>query len=160
MLSPNYRLRFTAIFVVVIFFVIASCSGKQDKQEFYLEEIMNDWVSENKKTNVSLIFVVPNAGCPGCIEESLLYLRYNFHKFENAYVIFINVKDRKLLEIQVGKELIQNKNVVFEAFQSNLSIAYKEITSYIFLFNGDKIVEAEPFSLELANRFETVKSEN
>jgi hypothetical protein len=97
--------------------------------------------------NKSYLIIIPQSGCPGCIDRALKFVKDDISENPIFLVVLTNVSDKKYFYFLAGAKLLDNKNVQFD--QNNEIGELSHTTIYpkiIFLKKGKikSIVEVTP----------------
>lgn len=100
--------------IVIILALNSNCtkSVREDKIEYFDSNVKRLIGDNNLKLSQGVV-VIPNAGCTGCIDQAILFVKDNIDSLKGFPIVFTSVRDRKLLKLTLGP--VQNhRNIFFD----------------------------------------------
>lgn len=135
-------MKFVCLAIVFLF----SCSGNVDTYDNKLKKgILYEF--GNDIYNYSYVFIIPNTGCTGCIDEAEQFLKDNI---ENDSMLFIltKINSIKTLRLKLGISL-ERKNIYVDKENIFSFAQYKEsIYPTVIYLKNSEITEIKEFNKE------------
>ena len=131
--------------LILIIFPVSSCKKRQSELKNLNKILLRNYGEKLKQK--SFIIVIPQSGCPGCIDRAISFIKRNIENNTFYFVVLTNVTDKKYFTYLIGPNLVLNENFMFD--ESNEIGRASHITIYpkIFLLDKGKvksIIEASP----------------
>ena len=98
----------------------------------------------NKSKDYNIYFIIPGAGCPGCITNAELFFKNNIDN-KNIRYIFTSIESEKLFRMKFGDINTNFSNIIID-FDSKYSLPESDenaIYPCILYLNGNKILKTE-----------------
>lgn len=140
--TEQYIFKISSILTILFLF---SCSKNRDEFNTLEKILRQDYYEQITKKAV--LIVIPQTGCPGCIDRAIEFISTENEDNSNTFVILTNITDKKYFSLLIGPEIINRKNIFFDkdneiGMASHITI-YPEI---FFIKNGKikKYIEASP----------------
>ncbi|RLD32591.1 MAG: hypothetical protein DRJ07_02670 [Bacteroidetes bacterium] len=139
--------KFHMILAILLLFIIHESCQNDKKDEIKILENKLHLICKNSKNKKLYFIIIPQSGCPGCIERSLKFVRNNISNDSSYYVVLTNITDKKYFSHIVGTKVLGSKNIQFD---HNNEIGILSHTSFypkiVLIRNGKikSIVEANP----------------
>jgi hypothetical protein len=113
---------------LLIFFSCSNNKGSNETNDPLLK-VIAQLDSSYKKTGNIVYLILPNEGCAGCISEAEDFTKKHYSFSAKLRFIFTKVKSVKTLKNKLGKEVMNNENVMID--RNNL-IPYPDVTNSIY----------------------------
>lgn len=97
--------------------------------------------------NKSYLLIIPQSGCPGCIDRALKFVQKNTSKDSTFLVVLTNISDKKYFYYLAGANVMDNENIQFDNNNEIGKLSHTTIyPKIIFLKKGKikSIVEVTP----------------
>ncbi len=133
----------------LIVLVILSCKDTNNHIGSVSDKFLNSFLKEKFKSNSfnkkTLIVIIPNSGCSGCINniENTL-LKKNFYNKANVLVIFTNIGDYKLLKNRYNNtKILELKNVFIDKNNELRNNGFVSFYPEVIILKNNKIKERQ-----------------
>lgn len=134
------------IFVIFLISAVVGCGQKEMDMIFFQKVIGHEKLGSKYKA----LFIVPGAGCQGCITGAEIFIKKNIDQYEDVLFVFTSIKSMKILRMSIGTNILEKNNVLLDS--TNVFFNYaKEKNIYptiVYLDNGN------------VNRVEYISPEN
>jgi len=131
----------------MLLWVFTSCSDK-DLRFSEIESSMQTLNINQSTSAVRALFIVPNAGCDGCITNAETFIMDNIEQSQFLQIIFTGTNSQKSLKLKIGESIYNHNQVFIDRdnifYNSSLFTAYPTIA---YLDRG-KVVEIQYVSPE------------
>ncbi len=125
-----------------------SCKQSQtDIKVQEINEILNSAGLSQNLSDVDILFLVPNAGCDGCITMAESFIVDNIDKHQNFITIFTDTKSHKALKLKIGERVFNHDRVFIDRqnlFYSGSLMSIYPLIAYIEMGQVHTIVEVSP----------------
>lgn len=137
------RIRF--FLIIFILFEFSGC--KNDKHNEY--DYLNDTLEKIHMSlnNYSIILVIPNEGCSGCIKEATQYAieKVDAIDKETTAVIFTGIGDMKLFKLHVDNSFLVNRNVFIDDNNYFMNSEVSSVYPQTIKLKNRKVISKEVF---------------
>ncbi|WP_375582821.1 hypothetical protein [Cyclobacterium xiamenense] len=149
------------IFLWIIFILFVSCNSYSNQNNDLIDNdalsLALEEIYEGNIDSDDIVLIIPNAGCPGCISscEEFMILNSGLHD-NNIHFILTSFKSLKQLNIKIGSDVLNNKDVYLD--KSSIIGKYGITSIYpivVFINNNDNF-EVEFVSPENPQVFDKI----
>jgi hypothetical protein len=111
-------------------------------------------VSPNERiTDAKAYYVIPNAGCEGCISAAESFVVDNIDNVVGVKFIFTNFKSAKMLNLKLGKDVVSHKNVILDHGNEFFRAGFESIYPMVFRIKNGSVIHVERISTTDASVF-------
>lgn len=132
-----------SIYLIVTFSIclLISCSNSSNRNVIQSLDDMGIIL----EPNISRVFLIPNAGCPGCTTSAESFMVLNLESHEVIYIL-TNFTSVKNITSKLGKDVIESFNVHLDT--ENIFYTNGVITPYpiIYHIEGGRITKSDTVS--------------
>lgn len=129
MRSIGYKIGLVTLIAVVSFGCI------RNDQYRYAKSIVEKLPNHNAK--YTMYFVIPGAGCNGCISNAEYFLKTNYGR-KNIRFILTAVDSKKILALKLGEEIVNSNNIYIDVDNEVGPSMENENAIYPFIIQLDK----------------------
>ncbi len=135
------RVLLLSIFLLSLF----SCIDRKSDLD-PAEEIIQKWKQDYQINDFSFLFVVPNAGCDGCITSAEAFVVDNLSSIQNGRIIFTSFSSKKALKLKLGEDIYTHKKVFIDELNIFQSPSLQSFYPYILYMENDFIKSRQEVS--------------
>lgn len=126
-----------AIIYILGFLLLAACQPRSFEQA--VKRSFDNYL-DSTTVNCQYIMLIPNSGCTGCISDAEYFFKEYNDKNEILF-IFTHVISNKDLRIRLGKENVQQENVLIDKNDDFYFEKYQEsIYPIVAVIKNKKVV--------------------
>lgn len=96
---------------IIVFLVFLGCSVNENNDVVEVNNSLKAILTEQELQNSRYVIIVPKAGCGGCIDKAILFLKDKIESLSDTQVILTGIEDKKLLRIELGDVFLKKPNV-------------------------------------------------
>lgn len=100
-------------YLLVLFILIFSVSCKQSPANKEKEFIASNVTTLALGEKVDWVVILPNLGCPGCIQEGEAFMRDHLED-PNVFFVITQLQSVKILQQKIGKKITGRANVLID----------------------------------------------
>lgn len=134
--------------LVILLSAVIACnsSDRNASKEVVAEKLQTGLVKfiGERMSGTKACVVIPREGCTGCIGHAAEYLIANIDNIDSAYVILTDIKDKRLLQLQMGKEFMCHRKVLLDTSNQLISV-FDSPYPKMFFFEGTHIFKTVDF---------------
>ncbi len=150
------------IVLVTVFGVLFfSCKNNTEStvSDDFILSFLNTYYKPLANKDKTLLFIIPNSGCSGCISSIEHFLLENeFYKKTNALIIFTNIKDFKAFKNRYEKYgFLSFKNVFVDKKNMFLKNGFVSFYPEFLIINNAKISSRQFIEPENQKVYKTIK---
>lgn len=110
----------------------------------------------NNDKQFDAYFVIPGAGCNGCITNAENLMRQNVHR-KNIRFVLTNIESLKELKLKMGEHRLDNQNVYIDTDNQIFSLFNPEEFLYpvVIYLNGNRINKVDQFEPQSPENYDT-----
>lgn len=129
-------IRLTNILLVVI--IISSCSKEKENSELhdFILKVSGAQILDKSR----LVFIIPNAGCSGCILNSEHFMFDNIDKLDSSFFIltsFQSVKELRAKYSSIDPNILKHKKIILDKNNDFANVPIdKKYPIVVFVLNG------------------------
>lgn len=110
------------ILIILFLFIGISCSKQDAEKDFYLKAVENSPIELNGDKT---LFIVPGAGCQGCISGAEYFIKENIEYYKDIVFVFTNIQSVKVLRMKLGDQVFNSPNIYLDKNNNFLNIGNK-----------------------------------
>lgn len=100
---------------ILLLFFILSCTSSKDPRFKKLSTLLKGNIEfEEFREDTKTLFIIPNAGCNGCITTAETFVMDNVDQFESIKFIFTGTSSQKALKLKIGDTIYNNEKVFID----------------------------------------------
>jgi len=136
------------ILIFFSFFLYIGCSNSKESipDSSVSDEVLISYVKEKTNSSfkeIKLVFVIPNAGCNGCVNSSQSYLIDNLmtKNLEGIVVVYTDIKDFKRMKLLLGPQvsILSHSNVIVDRTNEFKRKGFISFYPEVYLFENKKV---------------------
>jgi thioredoxin-related protein len=129
--------------------IISLCACKSEPQKDALNIALVNFLKQGDANDtIKAVLVIPRAGCGGCIGNALIYARKNIDKLHHVKIILTDIGDKKLINLELGKDFLRNKNILMDTSEILTSHFDTPYPTVYYFDNSMKITRTVNFESE------------
>lgn len=145
LLYTSMKTRFKYILISLLLF------GCQEKERV-LQSEFNQFLKELDKNKLlieaKIVFIIPNAGCTGCIMDSEQYMFDKIDSLKNTFFVltsFNSVKELRAKYFNVDRTLLKRSNVILDINQAFAKLTIDKRYPLVLFLNEGSVNEVIQF---------------
>jgi len=149
-------------FLILLSFLIMVVSCENHSDSRYSE--INNLIHSNSKIedgfkDKDMLFIIPNAGCRGCITTAETFVIENIDRSESIKYIFTGTSSQKALKLKIGSEIYNSKKVFIDHEDFFYSPGLISIYPLVVYLKGGLVSRIEEVSPENSNALANLETE-
>lgn len=140
------RQLLSGYFLIVSLGAFFSCSMKENNYAKFDSELRKI-IPEDVLKKSQYCIVIPKAGCGGCIDQAIKFLKFELNNFSDTRIVFTGIEDVKRLRLDIGQDVLDSENVYLDSAQSFQNIDLKSIYPQIFFLENGSVINIKELDM-------------
>ncbi|SKB41204.1 hypothetical protein [Daejeonella lutea] len=128
--------------------LLAACKGEPNPRFKSVDDGLKKTLSTAQLSNTKNIILIPRAGCGGCIDNAIGYLKPRIDSLQQVEIIFTGISDKKLLKLIVGEDFLKKKNVHIDSLNHFLELKAMSVYPQIVSLEEGNVSDIKELDVE------------